>query len=146
MTTPTRILTREDVARLCTMELALEAVEAAFLAHGRGEARMPVKVYLPLPEHAGDFRAMPSYLAGAAGVKWVNSHPQNPARHGHLYSSLLNGPFEELLQSANALHIPIDQVLCAGDVIGHLPAEFSVPAQPDRQLRIMVRRRGDGLG
>ena len=79
---PTRILTRADVARLCTMEMALDAVEAAFAAHGRGETRMPVKVYLPLPEHAGDFRAMPSYMAGAAGVKWVNSHPQNPKRHG----------------------------------------------------------------
>jgi ornithine cyclodeaminase/alanine dehydrogenase len=79
---PTRILTRADVARLVTMELALAAVEKAFLAHGRGEARMPVKVYLPVPEHAGDFRAMPAYLDGAAGVKWVNSHPENPARHG----------------------------------------------------------------
>jgi alanine dehydrogenase len=79
---PTRILTRADVAGLCTMEMALDAVETAFAAHGRGETRMPVKVYLPLPEHAGDFRAMPSYMAGAAGVKWVNSHPQNPKRHG----------------------------------------------------------------
>jgi alanine dehydrogenase len=78
---PTRILSRTDVARLCNMEMALDAVETAFAAHGRGESRMPVKVYLPLPEHAGDFRAMPAYLAGAAGVKWVNSHPQNPARH-----------------------------------------------------------------
>src|SRR5262245_22673527 len=77
----TRILTRADIAGLLTMELALEAVEAACLAHGRGEARMPVKVYLPLPEHAGDFRAMPAFLGGAAGVKWVNAHPQNPARH-----------------------------------------------------------------
>jgi ornithine cyclodeaminase/alanine dehydrogenase len=24
---------------------------------------------------------MPAYLGGAAGVKWVNSHPENPARH-----------------------------------------------------------------
>src|SRR5262245_32311643 len=79
---PTRILTRADVARLLTMEMALEAVEEAFAAHGRGTARMPVKVYLPLPEHAGDFRAMPAFMAGAAGVKWVNSHPENPARHG----------------------------------------------------------------
>ena len=43
---------------------------------------MPVKVYLGLPAHAGDFRAMPAYMDGAAGVKWVNSHPENPARHG----------------------------------------------------------------
>ena len=78
---PTRILSRKDVARLLSMDLALTAVERAFLAHGRGEARMPSKVYLDLPEHAGDFRAMPAFLDGAAGVKWVNSHPENPVRH-----------------------------------------------------------------
>jgi ornithine cyclodeaminase/alanine dehydrogenase len=78
---PTSILTRADVARLLTMDMALAAVERAFLAHGRGEARMPSKVYLDVPEHAGDFRAMPAFLDGAAGVKWVNSHPENPARH-----------------------------------------------------------------
>ena len=38
---PTRILTRADVAGLCIMEMALDAVEAAFAAHGRGETRMP---------------------------------------------------------------------------------------------------------
>jgi alanine dehydrogenase len=78
---PTRILTRADVARLLDMEMALAAVELAFAAHARGETRMPVKVYLPLPEHGGDFRAMPAFLGGAAGVKWVSSHPHNPARH-----------------------------------------------------------------
>lgn len=78
----TRILTRADVARLLTMDMALAAVERAFLAHGRAEARMPSKVYLDVTEHGGDFRAMPAFLDGAAGVKWVNSHPENPARHG----------------------------------------------------------------
>jgi alanine dehydrogenase len=77
----TRILGRTDVGRVLTMELTLEAVEQAFAAHGRGEARMPVKVYLPLPEHGGDLRAMPAYLDGAAGVKWICSHPSNPERH-----------------------------------------------------------------
>ena len=49
---------------------------------------MPPKVYLPLPEHHGDFRAMPVYFpaadgaAASAGVKWVNAHPENPTRHG----------------------------------------------------------------
>lgn len=78
---PTRILMRADVASLLTMDMALAAVERAFLAHGLGETRMPSKVYLDLPEHFGDFRAMPALLGDAAGVKWVNSHPENPARH-----------------------------------------------------------------
>ena len=44
---------------------------------------MPSKVYLDLPQHDGDFRAMPAYLAGpVAGIKWVNSHPRSPERYG----------------------------------------------------------------
>ena len=77
----TLILTQGDVASIVTMDAAVGAVEQAFAAHGRGEALMPPKVYLSLEKHGGDFRAMPSYLDGAAGVKWVNAHPHNPARH-----------------------------------------------------------------
>jgi alanine dehydrogenase len=78
----TRILTRAEIERLVTMEHAVAAVEGAFRAHGANEALMPAKVYLDLPRYGGDFRAMPAHLEGSAGVKWVNSHPQNPERHG----------------------------------------------------------------
>lgn len=77
----TLILTEKDVRALVTMSDAVTAVEGAFMAHGKGQTLMPSKVYLSLPEHGGDFRAMPSYMEGAAGVKWVNSHPDNPAKH-----------------------------------------------------------------
>lgn len=43
---------------------------------------MPTKVYIELDKHSGDFRAMPAYLDGAAGLKWVNCHSENPTRHG----------------------------------------------------------------
>ncbi|MFB6142348.1 MAG: ornithine cyclodeaminase family protein [Halorientalis sp.] len=60
------------------------AVEDAFAAYARGDAQMPAKSYIDLPRYDGDFRSMPAYLdAGewdAAGVKWVNSHPENPRR------------------------------------------------------------------
>lgn len=78
----TLVLTQADVATVIDMAAAVDAVSAAFAAHGRGETQMPVKVYLDLPQHDGDFRAMPAYFAGSAGVKWVNSHPRNPERHG----------------------------------------------------------------
>ncbi len=64
------------------MESAVLAVQQAFAAHGRGQAVMPPKVYLAVPEYEGDFRAMPARLGDSAGVKWVNSHPHNRARHG----------------------------------------------------------------
>jgi ornithine cyclodeaminase/alanine dehydrogenase len=79
---PTLILTAKDLRALYTVELGLTAVERAFRAHGLGEALMPPKVYLSLPRYDGDFRAMPAFLDGAAGVKWVNAHPRNPEKHG----------------------------------------------------------------
>lgn len=84
----TLILKQSEISALVAMSRAVDAVEKAFLAHGRGEALMPAKVYLHLPQdlaheerRPGDFRAMPAFLAGTAGVKWVNAHPDNPARH-----------------------------------------------------------------
>lgn len=77
----TLLLTAKDLRLLYTVELGLKAVERAFSAHGKGEVLMPPKLYLPLPKYDGDFRAMPAYLDGAAGVKWVNAHPKNPEKH-----------------------------------------------------------------
>ena len=79
---PTLILSAKDLRALYTVELGLNAVERAFRAHGLGEALMPPKVYLSLPKYDGDFRAMPAFLDGSAGVKWVNAHPRNPEKHG----------------------------------------------------------------
>ncbi len=78
----TLVLTRRDVKAVLTMDAAVPAIEAAFAAHGRGEAVMPPKVYLPLEAYEGDFRAMPSAVDGCAGLKWVNAHPRNPERFG----------------------------------------------------------------
>jgi len=78
----TLVLTYDDVQQLADMPLAVQAVEQAFAAYAEGRARMPSKVYLSLPEHQGDFRAMPSLMGAYAGVKWVNAHPENGARFG----------------------------------------------------------------
>jgi len=78
----TLVLTRFDVEQVTTMELAVSAVEGAFAGFGRGEASMPPKVYLPIDDHEGDFRAMPARLGDSAGIKWVNVHAQNRRRYG----------------------------------------------------------------
>lgn len=78
----TRVLTRSEVEQVATMELAVTAVESAFGAFGRGEVTMPPKVYLPIDDHDGDFRAMPARLGRSAGIKWVNVHARNRERHG----------------------------------------------------------------
>ncbi|MEE2775345.1 MAG: ornithine cyclodeaminase family protein [Acidobacteriota bacterium] len=80
-TTPATLLLRQsEVRAVLSMEDAIEGVEGAFAAHARGETLMPVKVHLDLRSYNGDFRAMPAYLDGATGVKWINAHPDNPAK------------------------------------------------------------------
>lgn len=67
----------EEVERILEFEDVISAVEAAFREKGMGSAVMPPKLIVPLP--GGDIRAMPAYLEGMkiAGVKVVNSHPEN---------------------------------------------------------------------
>lgn len=75
------ILTRRDVDRLAEPAEVLNAVEGAFRAHGTGQVRMPPRVYLDVQSPDGGLWAMPAFVSGAAGVKWANSHPENPKRH-----------------------------------------------------------------
>ena len=94
----TLLLNADDVDENARMDRVIEAVRGAFAAYERGDATMPAKSYIDLPEYDGDFRSMPAYLdvreadtaeetadgAGwdAAGIKWMNAHPSNPADHG----------------------------------------------------------------
>src|SRR6056297_3577647 len=78
----TLLLNSEDVHENANMAELVPAVEEAFAAFERGDAQMPPKSYVDLPQYNGDFRSMPAYMdAGdwdAAGIKWVNVHPDNP--------------------------------------------------------------------
>ena len=71
----TLLLTRSQVESLLDMKEVIEAIEGAFKALAEGKATMPPKTYVILEK--GDFRAMPSVLPGAIGLKWVNVHPNN---------------------------------------------------------------------
>lgn len=72
------VLGRSEIEHLLTMREALRAVELSFKLEAEGEAIMPPKLYLDLPRYHGDFRAMPAYVNGTAGIKWVSVHPHNP--------------------------------------------------------------------
>jgi alanine dehydrogenase len=76
---PTLFLGKSQVLPLLDMQEVIPAVENAFLQWARGKAQMPPKSYLTVDK--GDFRAMPASLPGAAGMKWVNVHPGNPAQN-----------------------------------------------------------------
>lgn len=75
---PTLLLDKKSVRALLRMPEVIRAVEQAFIDWTEGKGYMPAKSYLLLDQ--GDFRAMPAALPGAAGVKWVNVHTQNPSR------------------------------------------------------------------
>ncbi|MHB0975761.1 MAG: ornithine cyclodeaminase family protein [Candidatus Aquicultorales bacterium] len=74
------ILSARDMRRLLTFEAAVDAVEKAFAATAGEDVAMPPKLYLNPPGGEGDFRAMPAYLSGMAGLKWVSVYPGNPAK------------------------------------------------------------------
>ncbi|ERH02808.1 MAG: putative ornithine cyclodeaminase [Halonotius sp. J07HN6] len=91
----TLLLDSDDVGANAPLAAVVPAIEAAFGAYERGDAQMPAKSYIDLPQYNGDFRSMPAYLHvdgdavetadaaddwDAAGVKWVNVHTDNSER------------------------------------------------------------------
>jgi len=80
--TSTLLLSADEVARCLDLDEAIRAVEGAFRSYHRKEAVMPPKSYVDLPDFGGDVRSMPARVANSVSVKWVNSHPGNPAKHG----------------------------------------------------------------
>ncbi|MEZ3114642.1 ornithine cyclodeaminase family protein [Halobaculum sp. MBLA0147] len=82
----TLLLDSEDVHENADMTELVPAIEDAFAAYENGDAQMPAKSYIDLPQYNGDFRSMPAYMdAGewdAAGVKWVNVHTDNEDDYG----------------------------------------------------------------
>ena len=84
-------LSRDDVNRASDGEsqLYVEAVSRALCLHAERKFVQPLKPYLRWrgdDNHIADrIIAMPAYLGGenpAAGLKWVGSKHDNPARHG----------------------------------------------------------------
>jgi alanine dehydrogenase len=75
---PTLILNKKEVRRLINIGDVIGVVESAFKDYTEGKGEMPSKVYLTVKD--GDFRAMPASLPGAAGMKWVSVHTENPAK------------------------------------------------------------------
>ena len=78
----TLLLSSAEVAQCLKLDEAISAVEGAFRSYHRKEAVMPPKSYVDLPEFGGDVRSMPARVGNAVSVKWVNSHPGNPEKHG----------------------------------------------------------------
>ncbi|RPJ83184.1 MAG: ornithine cyclodeaminase family protein, partial [Acidobacteria bacterium] len=80
------ILNRSEVRELLPMGECIDAMAGAFVALARGEAVLPLRPVMWLPEKVGALGMMPAYLAGieAMGLKVVSVFPGN---HGTEYPS-----------------------------------------------------------
>jgi alanine dehydrogenase len=78
------LLSDQEVAELLSIKEVMEVVENAFKEKALGYTQMPPKIYLNFSKYNGDLRVMPAYLErlDVASVKIVNSHPENPKKHG----------------------------------------------------------------
>lgn len=79
----TRLLSRRDIESFLTMGVCLEAVERAFADLARGQATMPQRTPIPLPDRHGLALFMPAHIQslGALGAKVVTVYKENVARH-----------------------------------------------------------------
>jgi alanine dehydrogenase len=78
------ILGDGEARALLTMRDAIEAVEEAFIEKTLGKVQTPLKTFLFYEKYNGDHRFMPAYLEklDIAGVKIVNTHPENRRKYG----------------------------------------------------------------
>lgn len=74
----TFLINRNVAKDLLNMPDVIRVVEDAFRVWTQDKGNMPAKAYLIVEK--GDFRAMPAALPGAAGMKWVSVHPNNPSQ------------------------------------------------------------------
>ncbi|MFI5271811.1 MAG: ornithine cyclodeaminase family protein [Ktedonobacterales bacterium] len=78
------ILTTADLKRALTMPQAITVVADAFAQLSTGQATVPLRPQLPVPQHDGLLLAMPAHLAGsdALGLKALTLFSRNPAARG----------------------------------------------------------------
>jgi alanine dehydrogenase len=78
------ILGDKEVRALLTMRDAIKAVKEAFKEKNLGKVQTPLKTFLFYEKYNGDHRFMPAYLEklDIAGVKIVNTHPENRRKYG----------------------------------------------------------------
>jgi ornithine cyclodeaminase/alanine dehydrogenase len=79
----TRLLSRKDIESFLTMRMCMEAVGKAFADLSAGNATMPQRTPISVPEKHGLALFMPAYIKslGALGAKVVTVFKDNVAKH-----------------------------------------------------------------
>jgi ornithine cyclodeaminase len=80
------IVSQAEVRALLPMADCMEAMAAALATLARGDARLPLRPVITLPDGRGAFAVMPAYLGGPAtiGLKAITVFPGN---HGSAFDS-----------------------------------------------------------
>ncbi len=76
-----RIINQKEVEELLTMRECIGLMEKVLMSLAKGEAILPLRSVVALPEKNGRLAMMPSYLANPAsfGVKVISAFPENTA-------------------------------------------------------------------
>jgi ornithine cyclodeaminase len=79
---PILVLTEQDIRQTVAMPEAMEAMEGAFAALARGEARLPEVIGLEVPEVNGEIHVKGAHVQGApyAVFKVATGFWENPAK------------------------------------------------------------------
>jgi ornithine cyclodeaminase/alanine dehydrogenase len=79
----TRLLSRRDIESFFTMRMCMDAVERAFADLAQGNAVMPLRTPILVPEHHGLALFMPAHIKslGALGTKVVTVYKENGPKH-----------------------------------------------------------------
>jgi alanine dehydrogenase len=79
----TLLLSRKDIESIFTMKMCMDAVEKAFAGLARGNASMPQRTPIALPEQAGLALFMPAHIKdlGALGAKIVTVYRDNVQKY-----------------------------------------------------------------
>lgn len=75
-----RLLTKEDIEKVYTMEDAIQGDKEALALFSQGKSEVPLRTNIDIEEHNGQSLYMPAYVSGdnpALGVKIVSTYPDN---------------------------------------------------------------------
>jgi alanine dehydrogenase len=77
-----RVLTADDVRQALPMKVAVEAMKEAFAQFSKGEARLPLRSRIEVPEQDGITLFMPAMLDASQdmAIKIVSVFPRNPEK------------------------------------------------------------------
>ena len=74
-----RLLNKEDIVKVFSMQDAVESVKEAFLLYSQGKTENPLRTKIPAEKYGGNLLFMPTYAeeTGYASLKIINIYPQN---------------------------------------------------------------------